>query len=199
MEKLKKKYLFLLVIVMVGIIVGIIFSNILSVNDNKLVYSKLTTYFLNLKNDVPINYLQNLLMSLKNNLFYLILIWILGLSVIGLVINNFILFFKSFILGFSIGSIINIYLYRGIVLAILYAFPSMIINIFVYLIMIYYANFFSLKLFNVLFKKKEYQFSSLIIKYSKLLGFSAIILVISSLIEVFVNPFFIKLFSFLIY
>lgn len=198
MDKLKKKYLYLLIIVMVGIIVGIIFSNILSNDDSKLVYSKVTTFFNNIKNDVPINYFQNFINSLKNNYFYLIIIWILGLSIIGLIINNFILFFKSFILGFSIGSIINIYFYSGIILSFFYVFPAILINLFIFILMCYYANNCSLKLFDVLFRKKEYKFTNFIIKYLKILGVFLIILLISSLIETFVTPFFIKLFSFLI-
>ena len=198
MDKLKKKYLYLLIIVMVGIIVGIIFSNILSNDDSKLVYSKVTTFFNNIKNDVPINYFQNFINSLKNNYFYLIIIWILGLSIIGLIINNFILFFKSFILGFSIGSIINIYFYSGIILSFFYVFPAILINLFIFILMCYYANNCSLKLFDVLFRKKDYKFHDLIIKYLKILGVFFIILTISSLIETFIMPFFIKLFSFLI-
>lgn len=198
MEKLKKKYLYLLIIVMVGIIVGIIFSNILSNDDSKLVYSKVTTYFNNIKNDVPVNYLKNLIISLKNNYLYLIIIWILGLSIIGLVINNFILFFKSFILGFSIGSIINIYFYSGLVLSFFYVFPALLLNLLIFMAMTFYANNFSLKLFDVLFWQKEYKFKNLIIKYLKILGIFFIGLTTSSLIETFIMPFFIKLFSFLI-
>ena len=198
MSKIKKRYLYLLIIVIVGIIVGIIFSNILSDTDEKLVYTKITNYFNNIKNDTPINYIKNLMTSIKNNYLFLIAIWILGLSIIGLLFNNFILFFKSFILGFSIGNIINIYFYRGLVLSFFYIFPALIINIIVFMIMTYYANNFSLKLFDVLFRKKEFKFSILMKKYFKILIVFLIILLISSLIETFIMPFFIKLFSFLI-
>lgn len=198
MEKLKKKYVFLIVIVTLGIVTGILFSNILSTEDSRLVTNKITEYFNNIKDDVPINYLTNLITSLKNNLLYLGTIWILGLSVIGLLFNNFILFFKSFILGFSIGSIINIYLYRGIVLSFLYIFPSFLINIIVFLIMTSFANDFSLCLFNLLFKKKETKVLTLVKQYYKVLLYLSIILIISSILETFVMPFTLKLFSFLI-
>ena len=198
MKELKKKYLFLIIIVIFGIVVGILFSNILSSDDSKLVTNKITDFFNNLKNDTPINYLKNLLNSIKNNLIYISIIWILGLSVIGILFNNFILFFKSFILGFSIGSIINIYLYKGLILSFLYIFPSLLLNIFVLLIMVYYANDFSIRLFNLIFRKKEFHFSLLIKKYSKILLYLSIVLIISSLIETFIMPFSIKLFIFLI-
>ena len=198
MDKIKKKYLFLAIIVLIGIAVGILFSNILSNLDSKLVTTKITTYFNNLKNEIKIDYLKNLITSLKNNFIYLTIIWILGVSIIGLLLNNFILFFKSFILGFSIGSIINIYLFRGLVLSILYVFPAHLLNILVLLIMTYYANNISLKIFNVLFRKKDYQFTFILKKYFKTYLILLIALIFSSIIETFVMPFFIKLFSFLI-
>jgi len=198
MKDLKKKYLFLMVIVIIGIVMGVIFANVLSVDDERLVYTKITEYFNNLKNDVSINYFTNFITILKNNYIYLIVIWILGLSIIGLLFNNFIIFFKSFILGFSIGSIINIYLYSGLVLAFFYVFPCMIINLFILIIMTYYANNFSLKLFEVLFKKKEYKFAPLIKKYSKILGVFLVFFIISGLFETFITPMILKLFSFLI-
>ena len=198
MAKLKKKYLFLIIIVIIGFIMGIIFSNILSVEDSKLVNSKITNYFNNLAKDTPINYLSNLFLSIKNNILYLVIIWIMGLSIIGLVLNNFILFFKSFILGFSVGGIINIYFYSGIVLSFFYVFPALLINILILTMMTYYANDFSLKLFNTIFRKGNTKFNLLIKKYLKVLGIFTIILLVSSIIETFITPFFLKLFTFLI-
>lgn len=198
MEKLKKKYLFLFIIVIIGIVFGVLFSNILNENDSKLVSSKISEYFNNLASDAPIDYMRNLFSSIKNNLLYLGIIWIMGLSIIGLLLNNFILFFKSFIIGFSIGGIINIYYYSGIVLSFFYVFPSHIINLFILLIMTYYANDISLKIFNVIFQKKDIKFSLIIKRYIKILGILSIILIISSIIETFIMPFFLKLFTFLI-
>ena len=190
--------MFLLIIAILGIVIGIIFSNILSAPDEKLVYTKLTTFFNNLKDDIKIDYWKNLLEILKNNFLYLGCILIFGISIIGLVLNNFILFFKSFILGFSIGGIISIYLYQGLILSFVYVFPSLIINLLLYLIAVYYANMFSLNLFDVLFRKKSFNFPPFIKRYFKIFSILACLLFISSLLETFLTPFLLKLFSFLI-
>ena len=190
--------MFLLIIAILGIVIGIIFSNILSAPDEKLVYTKLTTFFNNLKDDIKIDYWKNLLEILKNNFLYLGCILIFGISIIGLVLNNFILFFKSFILGFSIGGIISIYLYQGLILSFVYVFPSLIINLLFYLIAVYYANMFSLNLFDVLFRKKSFNFPPFIKRYFKIFSILACLLFISSLLETFLTPFLLKLFSFLI-
>jgi len=198
MDKEKKKYIFLISITVIGIIIGIIFSNILNDNDKILVEEKLTTFFVNIKNNKEINYLSNFLNSFLNNTTSLVLIWVLGLSIIGLILNNFILFFKSFVIGFGIGSIINIYLYKGIIGAILYIFPHILINIFVFIVLIYYANNFSIKLFKSLFLKKEFKFNEIMKKYSKILLYGFILLLISSILETFLSPIIIKLFTFMI-
>lgn len=194
----KKKYLFLIGILVVGIIFGIIFSNILNDNDQILVEDKLTAYFLNIKNNKELDYFNNFTNSFSNNIFFLCLIWILGLSIIGLVLNVFILFFKGFTTGFAIGSIINVYLYKGIVGSVLYIFPHILINLFVYIVLVYYANNFSIKLFKTLFLKKEIKYNDIVKKYSKILLYAFILLLISSIIETFLAPFIMKLFTFLI-
>ena len=195
MDKAKKKYIFLLTIAIIGIVMGIIFSNILSNDDEKLVVDKITTYFENIKNGMQINYFETFMNSIKDNVITLLLIWVFGISIIGLLLNIFILFFKSFALGFSIGCIINIYLYRGIILSVIYVFPYYIFNIIIILLLIYYANNLSIKLFKLLFMKKDVKFPDIIKRYFKILGIGLGGFVISSLIETFFSPFFIKLFT----
>lgn len=194
----KNKIIFLISIVSVSFVVGIFFANILSENDKNLIYSKVTTYFLNLKNNVQIDYKSNFLNIFYHNYLFLIIIWILGLSIIGLGINTPILFYKGFILGFTMGSIINIYLYKGIILSIAYVFPHMIINLLIFLFLTYYANNFSYKLFQLLFLKKDIKFNNMFKKYIKILGISALVVLFSTIIETFISPHLIKTFTFLI-
>ncbi len=198
MEKEKKKYLFIISIAVIGIFVGIVFANVINKADKVLVEDKLTTYFLNIKDNKNINYFGNLLNSFLNNNLYLIIIWLLGLSIIGIVLNNFIIFFKSFVIGFSIGSIINVYLYKGIIGALIYIFPHHIINILVYVVLIYHANNFSIKLFKTLFLKQDNKIKELMPKYLKILLYCFIALSISALLETFLSPFIIKFWTFTI-
>lgn len=198
MEKEKKKYLFIISIAVIGIFVGIVFANVINKADKVLVEDKLTTYFLNIKDNKNINYFGNLLNSFLNNNLYLIIIWLLGLSIIGIVLNNFIIFFKSFVIGFSIGSIINVYLYKGIIGALIYIFPHHIINILVYVVLIYHANNFSIKLFKTLFLKQDNKIKELMPKYFKILLYCFIALSISALLETFLSPFIIKFWTFTI-
>ena len=198
MSKLKNKYVFLITIIIIGIVVGIIFANILNETDQKLVYNKLTTYFQNIKDGNSINYGRNFLNIFYQNNIYLIIIWILGLSIVGIVGNIFLLFYKSFILGFTIGSIINIYLYKGLLLAFIYIFPHMILNIVIILYIIYYANNFSMKLINVIFFKKDIKLNNYFKRYGKVLLICFVATLLTTVLETFLLPLLLKAFTFLL-
>ena len=74
----------------------------------------------------------------------------------------------------------------------------MILNVIVLLLLVYYANNFSIKLFKLLFLKKEIKFHEIMKRYLKILGICFIGFLISSIFETFFSPFFINLFTFII-
>lgn len=198
LKKNKYKYAFLITIIIVGFITGIICSNILSYNDQKEISEIVKTYFINLKNGKEINYFNNLLNNTLVNYFYLVLLFVFGLSIIGIILNPFILYFKSFILGFSVGIVINIYSFKGIVFGILYLFPHQIINLITYILLSFYGIKLSIRLFKSLFLRKTCNYQEFMKKYFKVLGLSCGVLLISSLYETFFYDFIMKVFTFLI-
>ena len=196
-SKNKYKYLFLIVIITVGIISGIIFSNILSYNDKKIIADTIKNYFSNLENGQNINF-YSLINSLSVNLVYVFLIFLFSLSIVGIILNPIILYFKSFLIGISVGIMINLYSYKGIILGLLNVFPHQIINVIMYLFLSFYGIKFSIKLFQCIFLKKQFNFSIYLKKYLKVIGVTSIILIISAFYETFLANFIIKVFTFLI-
>ena len=190
----KKKYIFLLGLVIVGIIFGIVFSLIISKSDKVVVDNNVIDFFSNIKNN-NINYSGALKESLLSNILYLSITWLLGMSIIGLPIVIFILFMRGFILGFSIGSIIRIYKFKGTLAAFLYIFPHNIIMIIISILLSFYAINFSLKLFRFLFFHNNINFKSVMGKYFKTMIFCLIGYVICSLIEVFISPYILNIFN----
>ena len=197
-NKNKYQYIFLMILSITGIVSGILFANILSYSDYQLVKESLKDYFFNIKNNTEINYFKNFLNAFSINYIYMFAIWILGLSIIGVLLSVFLLFFKNFILGFSIASIISIYEFKGIIGVILYLFPHQVLNIIIYILLTYYAINTSIKLFKALFMKKVFNWGEIIRKYMKILAISSISLLISSLYETFLGNFAMKLFTFLL-
>ena len=197
-KKNKYKYMFLITIIILGFLTGIIFSNILSYSDYKEISSSVENYFLGIKNSEDINYLNNFLNTFCVNFIYMLLLFIFGVSIVGVILNPFILYCKSFIIGFSTGIIISIYSFKGIIGAILFIFPHQVINMIIYLLLSYYGINLSIKLFKSLFLKKTFNSSEFMKKYFKIIGLSSLNLLISTLYETFLADFIMKVFTFLI-
>lgn len=197
-KKNKYKYMFLITIILIGFIMGIIFSNILSYNDHQQISEVLKKYFLGIKNNQDINYLNNFINNFSVNYLYMFAIWIFGLSIIGIILNPFILYLKSFIIGLSVGVIISTYGLIGIIGVILYIFPHVLINLIVYLLLSFYGIKLSINLFKALFLKKSFNSSEFMHKYLVILGLSALILLITTLYETFLADFVMKLFTILL-
>ncbi len=119
---------FLLGILLIGILAGSLFIVMLNSSDKTMIKDYLEQ-FTNSVQSHKLNYGQALMSSLGTNLFFVIMIWLLGISVIGLPIMIFFYFSKAFILGFSVSSIIYQYKLKGCLLAFFYVFPHHIGNI----------------------------------------------------------------------
>ncbi|MBQ7140574.1 MAG: stage II sporulation protein M [Bacilli bacterium] len=196
-KKHKKLLIFVTILLTIGLITGSLFITILNDSDKKLVLETITNYFNQIKLN-KVDFLYCLRTSLISNLIYILFIWLLGISIIGIPLILFLIFIKSFILGFSIGSIICKYGFSGILLSLSYTFPHHIINIIIVSFIGLYALKVSLSLFQLIFSKKQINFKIIIRKYFGVLIITIILAIMSSLIETFITPYFINLFSFLI-
>ena len=187
MKKISKNklLLFLIFITIISILLGIFFIAVISNDNQELIKSTINSYFLDI-NENKIKYFKNLWSILTNNLFLILFIWIMGISIIGIIISLILLIYKSFLIGFSFTSILYTYGFKGLISGIIYIFPE-IINLFIVFILTYYSISFSILLFNYLFKKKEYN-RIFVRRYLKLLVISSLIIIFSTLISTFVIP-----------
>lgn len=196
--KQKKLYRIIITLMVFGIISGILFIFFISKESKTKALVSIKNFFDLMNTSTGINYGKSLLNTLVNNIGYVLLIWLLGISIIGLPITIVLAFMKSFIVGFSISSIISCYKAKGILGAFLYVFPHQIIILFIYLLLSFYSISFSIKLFKSLFLKQTINFRVVMQKYIKILLISLIGIIIVSLYEVFISTYFIKLFTMLL-
>lgn len=196
--KQKKLYRIIITLMIFGIISGILFIFFISKESKTKALVSIKNFFDLMNTSTGINYGKSLLNTLVNNIGYVLLIWLLGISIIGLPITIVLAFMKSFIVGFSISSIISCYKTKGILGAFLYVFPHQIIILFIYLLLSFYSISFSIKLFKSLFLKQTINFRVVMQKYIKILLISLISIIIVSLYEVFISTYFIKLFTMLL-
>lgn len=198
LDKLKRKvrfnknlFVFLFVLVLTGLFAGSLFSVILSDTDKKMVADYLNNFLLNISSDKI-----NLNISFFNTLIFTIgfalLIWIFGISTIGVLLVLPFLFLKSFILGFSVGSILINFKIKGVILSLIYIVPHHVINLLIYILISAYSIMISYRMITCMFKKKSFDFKLFMSKYSFILIFSLIILFITSLYESFILPYVLK-------
>ena len=183
----KNLFVFLVVIVAVGVASGSIFVTVLNDSD-KIMVSDYLNNFLNNLNSNNLNYNGTLINTLIFTLGLAILIWILGISVIGFALILLFLFIKAFSLGFSVASIIINFNFKGILIALAYVVPHHIINLMIYLLISSYALVLSYRLISSFTKKKNFDFKGIFNRYLFIIVFSLIVLVFSVLYEVYLAP-----------
>lgn len=194
MDKLKKNirinknlFIFLLVIVIIGLAAGTVFSAILDDNDKALVTDYLNAFLTN-SSEGKLNYDVSIVNTLIFTLGSAILIWILGISVIGFILILLFLFIKAFVLGFSIGGIFLNFHFKGILFSLGYIVPHHVINIMIYILLSSYALIVSFKLISSITSRKPFDFKNILNRYTFILVFSLIILLLTSLYEVYIVP-----------
>ena len=194
MDKLKKlikydkKIMTLLnVIAIIGIITGSIFMVVLSKSDKTTVLNSIKDFFDKLIND-KFDFISTLKNTMISNLLFSFIIWVIGISVIGIIIVIFIIFYKSFTLGFTISSIIYTYSIKGSLIALLYVFPHMIINILIMLYIGSYSIKLSIILIKSILKKDNLNFKLFINNYLRVYLISITFLITTSLYESFIAP-----------
>ena len=189
-----KKINFLVIIILfLGIVSGAVFMNIINLNDRNLVIDKIQMFISNIDKQ-NINSLLVFKNSVFINLLYSVLLWVLGFTIVGVLVNIFILYMKGFVFGFSLASFIVTYGYKGIILSVLYTFLGQLLNLLVVMMLSIYSIMFTINLFKQIFKNGH---SINILKffknYSLIFIITIIISLVSSISETFIFPVFIKI------
>ena len=184
--------IFIYSLVIFGIISGSIFLIMSNETDKTSVIEQITNFFNNV-NTNNFDNVQALNNSLIINYIFIITIFILGFSIIGIIINVFLVYLKGFLVGFSISSILLTYNYKGVIAAIIYTIPSQLLNIIIISILSIYSIMFSKHLITVIVSKKPVSTRNILKKYSIIFTFSIIVTLISSLLEVYLFPNILKL------
>lgn len=189
----KKINLFVIFIIILGIISGTIFLVILNKNDRNLVIDQITNFMNNINNN-EINNSVALKNALIENGLFIIITWIFGMSMIGIIFNIFFVYLKGFVIGFSISSFFLVYKYKGLLSAFIYIFPTSIINIIITLMIGVYSILFVINLWKIIFvRDKSVNMKQFLKKYFLILIITIILCLISSITESYLIPSILKL------
>lgn len=188
----KKTNYFIITILILGLISGSVFLMVLNETDKTSVLNQIQTFFTNIDTS-NINSGLAFKNSIITNIIYITLIWILGMSIIGIFINIFLVYLKGFLLGFSIASIFSCYGFKGVIGVFIYIFPHQLLNIFCIIILGIYSIMFTVKLFEYIMGKKNNNMRNMLKKYTIIYIFTIITSLLSSLSEAYLLPALMKL------
>lgn len=188
----KNLFVFLISLSIVAFILGIVFFYIISSSDKELVNNVVMNNF-KIKDNY--NYLLILKDLILSNTYNTLLIWLLGISVIGIIANIFIYFFEIFSIGFTISSLINIYKSKSIIAILIYLFPTRLLYIITMFMLTYFSIKFSYKIISVCFLNKNIDLRVEMKRYFKVLLILWILVVGICMFGTFVDPILINFFT----
>ena len=191
--KVNKKLLYCITIIsIIGIIAGALFITILNSVDKETVNNSLETFINNVSNN-ELNYSLSLRSNLISNFIFIFVVWILGMTIVGIPIIIFMYFIKTFILGFSLSAIIYKYGTKGIIYSFLYVFPHNILNLFIFAILLIHSLIYSFKLSKKLAEDENVNYKKNINKHKYVLLLSVIGVLLTSLYATYIMPYIFKI------
>lgn len=191
--------LILCIIFVLGIVAGTLCVKTLTDNQKADLINYLSDFFRVLGNNQDLNKTQMFLELLVDNAKIFVLIFVLGLFSIGIFLTPSLLLFKGFILGFTIGFILDELYLMGFLFSLFVIFPQNIL----YIIGLLYTALISTMMSRQIYTSKKRYKSSIsskknlqqILYYfsSLLLGF--VITAIGCALEAYIIPIFMIFFS----
>ncbi len=190
--KFDKRYVFFsMVIVILGIVTGALFIVILNNTDKNLVIEYITSYVESIINNTSnINTLPTILFM---NIIIIFIMTIVGFTYILFPINIVILFYKAFVIGFSLSAFSLTYKFKGLIISIIYIFPHLIINILVFSLLTAFTVKLSVNMIKNIINKKSVDMRSYISKYMVTISIFIVIVILTSLYETYIIPYLIKI------
>ena len=189
LKKDKSIYLSLLTALLISFICGMFFITILSSTDKVTLKEYITNFFTSIKQGKIISLYKTLI----NNNLGILITSILAFSVVLFPLVIVIIFYKGFTLAFTITSLIYTFKIKGIILAIVYVFPSLIFNLVFYFIMCYYSFKLSLILFNKVINNGTTNINKFLKKYLVIILVCIAFVSLFSLYDTYLLPSLIKL------
>lgn len=181
-----------LLIFLAGVIFGALSIKTLDSTEKQDMVNHLMTFFKNLA-----GFEQGQDATSKDSIWLnvktAVIIWLLGISTIGMPIIPVIIFLRGFVIGFTVGFLVNELSFNGIIFALVSILPQNLIIIPAIILAGVLALSFSVTILKSLITRRPIDFFRHLFGYS--LGMLAIsgALLVAGIIEAFVTPVFMKL------
>ncbi len=185
-------YLFIITLFLMGIIFGAIVVNSLSFAQKEDLYFYLSKFFNEIEDGRITSAEELFRQSFLHNVKYLGLIWLLGISIIGLPLIFVLLFMKGVVVGFSVGFLVNQMHWNGFLLSFVSVLPQNIVIIPAFIFIGAISASFSLTLIRKIFMKQShpthFQMIPFLSKYVIFLVIAIGVVTIAASIEAYLSP-----------
>ena len=104
----KKNFIIIVILFCVGLVGGIIFINNSAETQKLEINDYIQELVNNIKNTEDVNKLNILFLSIKQNVFFIILVWFLGCTIIGGIFIYIMILYKGFAIGYTISAMIAV-------------------------------------------------------------------------------------------
>jgi len=191
-ENLKSLYVFVTILFVVGVIFGGIVVEVLDITQKEGLLNYLGHFFQGLKHDEIADPEITFQHALGAHMKILGIIWILGISVIGIPILLIIIFLKGFVVGFTVSFLVTQLSWSGLWFAFVSVVPPNLIVVPAYIIVIVSGIHFSVYLVrNRLIRHRGFVYPEFL-SYCFLVLCMAVFLFIAAGIEAYLLPIWMK-------
>jgi stage II sporulation protein M len=182
-------YVFIGVLFLMGIIFGAVIVNSLSFTQKEDLFYYLSQFFGQVSQGKLASDQEMFEQSATHNIQYIAVIWVLGISVIGLPVILLLLFLKGIVVGFTVGFLVNQMGWGGFLLSFVAILPQNILIVPVFIVIAVLSVSLSLKMIRRIFLKQLREpLKPIIYRYIFSLVASIICLIAAGAIEAYISP-----------
>lgn len=181
---------------LIGISGGAITIKVVNAEQKKDLIDFLDSFF-KILNEGDINSFALLKQSILNNLQTVLFIWFFGIIVIGIPVLMGVLILRGFVIGFTVGFLIEAVGFKGFLFALFTVLPQNIFVIPGLVIISVIGTKFSVVIIKNRFKHqpRRENFISVLTKYTVAIAMVSGLILIGSFIEAYISPIFMRLIS----
>ena len=186
-------YLFVVVLFFMGVIFGAIVVNSMNFSQKQDLLVYLNRFFGQVSQGQLADSREIFFQSFFKHMRYALLMWVLGISIIGLPVILVLLFLKGVVVGFTVGFIVSQLSWKGFLLAFGTILPQNLVAIPAYIVIGALSVAFSMKMIRQLFAKKITEpFFQSFLRYTIVMLIIVAVLGVASLVEAYFSPLLMK-------
>jgi stage II sporulation protein M len=194
LQQHSSSYLFVFVLFVMGVIFGAVIVNALSLAQKQDLAAYLLTFFNGLDQNSAVTPKEAFQHSLGNHLKFVGLIWLMGLSVIGLPLILVFIFLKGVLIGFTVAFLVSEMAWQGALFSLVSVVPQNLLIIPAFIVCGVAATSFSLLLVrNYFIQRRSESIWHSLGSYTSVMMLMAGVLFAASLFEAYVSPVLMKM------